>query len=67
MEIFRLLPVEIFQVYPIGWRPQGRQDTLEGLHIPSGLEILWDPIGGRCWGEGRLGYLTKFTVTATVM
>lgn len=33
---------------------------LEGLHVPSGLETPWDPsggAGGRCWGEGGLGFL----------
>lgn len=42
------------------------QNMLQGLHIPSGLGVLWEPPGraaGCGWAEGPLGYFAFPTAT----
>ena len=49
-------PLEVFRVCPTGRRPGQTQNSLQGLHIPSGLGTPRDPPrDGVSLGRGCLG------------
>jgi len=62
------LPLEVFRASDWEEAPGQNQNTLERLHISSGLGTPRDLPGGTgecCWGEGNLGGPPQATATAT--